>query len=191
VQFQIKAAVVGASAGTCTATYTTGYAGGTPALDMLPQDYFHGKLCMGRLYGVTDYDDDVDTAGPKYWHFTTASGVCTFISLEAAVSGAGLLQLFEGPTVDAAGTALTVFNKNRNSANLPTVLAKYDTTFSADGTAIAQIYLGGGSTAPTRLGGTHETSYALKANTHYALKFTPAANETKISMWAEFEERSI
>jgi hypothetical protein len=191
VQFQIKAAVVGASAGTCTATYTTGYAGGTPALDMLPQDYFHGKLCMGRLFAVTDYDSDVDTAAPKYWRITTAAGKCTFASIQIGVSGAGLIELYENPTLDAAGTAITVHNKNRNSANLPLVTFYYDTTTTADGTLLVETYVGSGTGGPIKLGGDHEIGYALKANEDYIIKYTPAANDQSASIWIEFEEKDI
>ena len=55
------------------------------------------------------------------------------------------LDVFEAPTVTAAGTAITPQNHNRGSANTCDCTVTHTPTLSADGTQIWQEYLPGGS----------------------------------------------
>ena len=102
---------------------------------------------------------------------------------------AGVLTFAENPTINVAGTALTVFNNDRNSASVSTLTAKYDTTLTAEGTLLSTIIIGT-SNPKTQIGGNARMSaeWILKANEDYALAFTADNNSTIVSMVAEFYE---
>jgi len=105
----------------------------------------HYKVHEGNFYTVSDYDNDVDTASPKYWHIKTHAGdVRVHIRIQVATDTGGLLELFENPTTTGDGTPLTPYNNDRNSGNTSVISFYYDPTVSADGTRIEVTRIGGG-----------------------------------------------
>lgn len=152
-------------------------------------EYEHMTIHQGIHYRLSDYDADVDNATPKQWLFVapnTARRV--HFRLRASLSASGLLQMYYDPTITANGTAITIRNCDRNSANTATFAAYYDCTTTADGTLLWSEYIGTAGRFGVGGEGGDEIEWILKQGVNYHLKFTPDADDTKISISANFYE---
>jgi hypothetical protein len=156
-------------------------------------DYGHHETHAGSHFFYTDYDNDVDVAAPKYYRLTTPN-TTKWIHMFAITysEGVGTWELFEGATVDNAGTTATVINNDRNSATAAGLVVAYDPTSTADGTLIKIWRTGSGTTAPTRVGSesSRDQEIILKQNTTYFLKFTPDSNDAKTAIDLEWYEHT-
>lgn len=158
---------------------------------LVTMDVVHAVIHDQLFYTVTDYDSSVDTAAPKYWRLTTPATGYVHIVAGVSMSGAGLVEVYENPTLSGAGTALTAMNNYRPSSNTATVTATADPTTSNDGTRIFVQYLG--SNAPgARFGGTlrQAAEFVLKQNEDYIFKVTPVSNSTAVSIVLELYVRA-
>jgi hypothetical protein len=156
-------------------------------------DYAHHEIHAGSHFFYMDYDNDVDTGTPKYYRLTTPNTTkWSHVVFLLYSEGIGTWQLFENPTVNAAGTAATVFNSNRNSATAATLVIAYDATSTADGTLLKVWRTGSGTTAPSRIGGetSRESEVILKQGEDYFLKFTPDADNAKIKIEIDWYEHT-
>ena len=106
--------------------------------------------------------------------------------------GAGTWQLYENPTVNAAGTTATTFNNDRNSATAATLVVAYDATSTADGTLLKTWRTGSGTSAPTRVGSesSRDIEIILKQNEDYFIKFTPDSDNAKTKLELEWYEHT-
>lgn len=159
-------------------------------------DYEHHEIHSGSHFIYYDYDGDVDTASPKYYRLTTPNTTkWTHVQFSLFSEGAGTWQLFENPTVNAAGTTVTTFNNDRNSTTTATLVIATDPTSTADGTQIKIWRTGSGTNAPMRAGleSRSAVELILKQNEDYFLKFTPDADnaKTKIEvLWYEHTNKT-
>lgn len=145
-------------------------------------EYEHHEIHAGDHFFYSDYDSDVDTASPKYYRLTTPNTTKWIHMLFGLYSeGVGTWQLFENPTVNAAGTAATKFNSNRNSSTAAGLVIAYDPTSTSDGTLLRSWRTGIGTNTGSREGGHERSIYEkiLKQNEDYFLKFTPDADNAK------------
>lgn len=159
-------------------------------------DYEHHEIHSGSHFVYYDYDADVDTAAPKYYRLTTPNTTSwAHIKFSLYSEGVGTWQLFENPTVNAAGTTQTAVNNNRNSATVAGLVIAVDPTSTADGTQIKVWRTGSGTTKASRAGGeaSSQIELILKQNEDYFLKFTPDSNncKTKIGVfWYEHTNKT-
>ena len=155
-------------------------------------DAAHHEIHSGDSFVVTDTDASVDNATPKYWRITTPNSVkwAHFI-VSIWANDAGLAEFFESPTEDdpvVAGTAITAYNRNRNSAITATTAIKYDPVFTADGTRLDHALIGSSSINPIlSSGGSGSTRYEfiLGQNKTYTVKFTPDGDG--VAVWIIFD----
>lgn len=150
----------------------------------------HTQVHQGLVFIATDYDADVDIAAPKYWQIKTASGVFPHVKIQLAVSGAGRVQFFENPTLNADGTELTERNLNRNVSDAAQTTVYFDPNVAADGTEIADEYIPGGGRLQTRIGSMARmnSEWVLKDDEDYLIKFTPDADNTIVAIEVEWYE---
>lgn len=156
-------------------------------------DYAHHEIHAGSHFFYMDYDGDVDTGAPKYYRITTPNTTkWSHMVFTLYSEGIGTWELFENPTVNAAGTAATVLNSNRNSLTPATLVIAYDATSTADGTRLKVWRTGSGTNAPSRVGSeaSRETELILKQNEDYFLKFTPDADNAKIKIGLDWYEHT-
>ena len=146
----------------------------------------HHEVHEGNHYTIAVVDADVDIAAPKYVRIT-APDTATRIHFMGVVSadGASLVELYEDPTILAAGTALTERNNDRNSANAATATTFEDTTTQApnnDGTLLFAGRIGGTGAAQTRFAGNvaDREEWILKQATDYLVKVTVDADDTEV-----------
>jgi len=144
----------------------------------------HHKIHEGQHFTWSTYDADVDSGAPKYWRITTPN-TTTRIHWEAviATTESGVVQLYENPTINAAGTAGTIYNNERNSATTATATVFEDTTTTSDGTVIDNGVIGSGA-GPQSVGGDTRTDaeWVLKQNEDYIVKFTPYNDNAKVTL---------
>lgn len=102
-----------------------------------------------------------------------ATNVMLFNNIFASTNGLINVVQKEGVTVSSAGTALTVFNRNRNSSNTTTVTASYGDTITG-GTEITQYTIGSAGNPFSRSGGTVSKAnpVMLKDGAIYAYEIT-------------------
>jgi len=160
------------------------------------------KVHDGDHFFTHGCDEDVDTGSPKYWVIETPDTTTwAHFLVDELYSDAGCKwELFEDPTLDAAGNSLVVFNNNRNSAATSGVTVKEDCTTQApnnDGTLLICWRTGDTGTgffSPSRSGDAEgERVMILKQNEQYILKATPDADDTAVYMqisWADHEDEA-
>jgi hypothetical protein len=125
----------------------------------------------GKLFDLTFVDQSIASSGTLEVLIQTGTSK---VHLDFSISGGGngLLQIFEGPTITAAGTALTAYNKNRSSSNTLLSTVTHTPTLSADGTKIDEelVLGGGGPHASGGEGGGGFTEWILAASTAYLIR---------------------
>jgi hypothetical protein len=142
-------------------------------------DYVHHEIHEGDHFFCNIADTDVDIIAPKYFHIVTPNTAkWAHLTLMLTSTGAGKFEFFENPTINVAGTAVTVFNSDRNSIKANTTLIKQDSTTTSDGTLIWTSRVGAGERIVS--GSTRSDELILKQNEDYILKFTPDADNASI-----------
>ena len=146
-------------------------------------DLAHHKIHEGKFFTFVVIDTDVDIAGPKYVRIT-APDTTTRIHFtgQVYVTASSLIELYENPTLDAPGDALTIYNNERNSATNATATAFEDTTTTNDGTRIDAGRAGGAARPNFRIGGetARRNEWVLKQGEDYLIKVTPDADNTEV-----------
>lgn len=152
-------------------------------------DAFHAMIHQGRAYSFSDYDSDVDIAGPKHYRITAPLERLGETHFEFVVNASGpcTITFGEAPTSSGIGTALTAYNRKRESSNVPFTKIRKDSTVSAAGTIVETVRLGiAGNPAKSSggsLSGRHE--WELRPATIYEMTITPDADNTQV--WVNFD----
>ena len=182
-----------------TGTNTIGSIKITDGTDNLDLDPIHGGVPIegdehyhvhrSEFYTVSDFDNSVDTASPKYWHIITPdSAARSHMRIQLATDTGGLVELFENPTTTGNGTSLTAYNNDRNSVNNTTINFYYDPTVSYDGARIEVSRIGAGR--EKKFGGMarQNSELILKQNEQYLIKVTPDSNAAEVTINIGFYE---
>lgn len=100
--------------------------------------------------------------------------------------------LYEGPTLSAAGTALTIHNMKRGTAGIPALAATHTPTVTTTGIELDAVLLPGGSGSGSQGAGVRrEVEWVLAANTVYLLRHTNiGGNSQPASVAVEFYEEA-
>lgn len=143
--------------------------------------FYHAFYQLDLGNGATQDMLIVTPDTTKWGHFTWS----VITELEATV------YFYEGTTTSADGTSLTVFNRNRNSANTAGITAFHTPTVTGAGTALDTVVAGSGRTAGGNTRATNE--WILDQNNKYMLRVTNnTANNNQVSMivnWYEHTDR--
>jgi len=146
-------------------------------------DNVHHAIHDGEHFQACIFDSDVDIAAPKYIRITTPdTTVGQHIIIDVSADGGFLFEFYENPTINAAGSAVSIHNNNRRSTNTSTSNVYEDTTTQApnnDGTRLCGGYSGGEKKKATAEAGSR-TEWILKQNEDYIVKITPDADNTRI-----------
>lgn len=156
-------------------------------------NYPHHEIHAGNAFEATDYDGDVDIAGPKYWSIVTPNTTkwAHFTFFLFAEAG-GTVEFFETPTTPSGGSALTAYNRNRNSATTSGLTIRYNRSVVADGTRIGLGRTGTSGNPAKATGGSVETrgEIILKQNTEYIIKYTTDADNNKVWLVLDWYEHT-
>lgn len=154
-------------------------------------DIAHHKIHSGHHFSCQDYDDEVDIAGPKYWHLIAPSSNRVHLTYIVSASLPGLLELYEDPTTSDDGTVLTPYNNDRNSSTTSDLSVFYDPTVSDDGARLCPVVLGSTGTNPVGATGgiiRRESEVILADDTAYLIKFSPFNNDAIVSICLDYYE---
>ena len=149
-------------------------------------DSAHHEIHEGKFFTFVIIDTDVDIAAPKYVRITSPDTTTRIhFTGQVYVTASSLIELYENPTINAAGGAITIYNNDRNSGNAATATAFEDTTTQApnnDGTLIDSGRAGGAARPNFRIGGetARRNEWILKQNEDYLIKITPDADNTEV-----------
>ena len=153
-------------------------------------DATHVEIHEGNTYVVSYYDDDVADDGTVEILLRVGDEPA-HATFGGQAGGDAVAYLIENPTVNAAGTALTEFNKNRISANTATLTA-FHTPTVVGGTALLTLFMPGGS--GPQAGGTQASSggeWILKPNEDYVARITNISGQAQeISIDIEWYEEA-
>lgn len=100
------------------------------------------------------------------------------------------LQFYEDTTTTDDGTALTEFNRNRNSSIAATVVATHTPTIGANGTLLQTRYAGSSGKYAEAGASRGLNEWILKANTKYLLKLTAHEDTMKARLYANWHEHT-
>lgn len=143
-------------------------------------DYAHHEIHEGDMYHVSG--TATKGIGESYDLLFVTPDTARWAHLVGVVIGSGetAVTFYEGGTI-TGGTAVTPYNRNRNSENTPTTLVYHTPSVSDPGTALFTGTFGAGS----RSGGEAREfdEWVLKRNTKYLLRMTSAATGNDLS-WA-------
>lgn len=150
-------------------------------------DVEHHKIHEGCHYACQDYDDEVDTGGPKYWNIVTPdTATRVHFSFNLISSKEGLVEFFENPTLNNNGTGLTAYNSDRNSANTSELECYYNPSVLSDGSNRLGVNVIGTDSSTGNAGGSggavgRTDEFILKPNEQYLIKYTSGKNDARVS----------
>lgn len=146
----------------------------------------HFKSGFGSITQVLDIDDTVTllfvTPNTTKWgHWTLTAQATAFAKIE----------LFEGTTTSSNGTAVTRWNRNRNSATTSVITAFHTPTVTADGTKFSTKFIGGTGFKSDIGGETRGSSeIMLKQDTKYLIRGTALADNMSIQIGGDWYEHT-
>ena len=144
----------------------------------------HHQIHKGESFRVSNVSTGINIVGPKkYLLITPDTSIRIHIFSTVNTQPGALVEIFEDTTVSNNGSALSIFNANRNSGNAPLLLVYEDPTITLDGTLIFANQEGSdtsGGKVGAELG--HDEEFILKQNAIYEIKVTTLANNTAVSL---------
>lgn len=146
---------------------------------------------MGRDFIASNVVTGIAAGINKYYFINTGS-LTAHMSMLASVFPGCTYSIFEGPTISSNGTAINIFNQNRNASFGSTVSIFVDPTVSIEGTVIYTEQIGsltqGGKGGASSDSERNEFGLILKPNTKYLLKLSTLATGTSISTSFRWDE---
>jgi len=144
------------------------------AISLVTTPLDHARIHKGQVWAKAAALAALNDNATYVLHVKTPSGINEIHALFAfAASGAGYVRLYEGPTKTDNGTEITstVVNHNRITAQQVALGTKlYHTpTTSANGTLLAEFYMGSGNKGAGEVDRTNE--WVLAPNTSYLIIF--------------------
>src|SRR5271157_2867616 len=104
-------------------------------------DEIHHKTHDGLMFSVNNVALNIQTATPKRYLVIVPSNANTYhFTFDIEGDAEYLVEFFETPTKSANGTALNIYNNNRNSVNTLDATFFQDPTVSVDGTELQSFY---------------------------------------------------
>ena len=104
-------------------------------------------------------------------------------------TGEVVVELYEGTTVSAEGTAITPINRNRNSATKSVVVVTHTPSVSSDGTKLTENWIGT-TGFKEDIGDTlrDNSEIILKQNTKYLIRLTAVGDGIKGAIGGDWYE---
>lgn len=137
---------------------------------ILTVDYSHHEVHEGSHYFVQGWVDLAASTALDFLFVTPNTTKWAHAQWTVGTEAEGLLELYEGSTIAANGSAVTIYNNDRNSGNTAGVTAFSTPSVTATGGLIYAAKLGSGRNAGGDAGRDHEI--IAKQNTNYLFRIT-------------------
>jgi uncharacterized membrane protein (UPF0182 family) len=153
----------------------------------------HHEIHAGNAFSAVISDGSVDIASPKYVRITAPNSTKrVHLHYEVTADAGYTMELYENPTLNAAGTAVAIINKDRNSSKTSDVTVTQDATTQApnnDGTLL-ESHIGGSSGFFSQTAGSSESrrELVLKQGEDYIIKITVTGNGTAVTIGLSWYE---
>ena len=144
----------------------------------------HARIHRGEIWTYASGLAAMNDNASFVFHLKTAAGIDELhATLAAAGSGAGYVRIYEAPTLTVNGTELAFVNHMRVTARQVALASKlyYTPTTSANGTLLAEWYLGSGNKGAGTMDA-REQEWVLKPNTSYLIIFESDAASNVMSI---------
>lgn len=162
----------------------------THALEVI--EYEHHEIHSGSSFYVTYTVDLGNGASQDILLVTPDTTKWAHMVGSVTTESEAHVYFYEDTTTSNDGTAMTEFNRNRNSGTAATVVATYTPTVTGVGTLIWESHFGSGRGVGG--GARSENEFVLKQNTKYMLRVTNAtANANYIAIainWYEHTDKN-
>jgi len=145
----------------------------------------HQKTHEGRFFSGGYYNGAVANNGTVEVLIQMGTTNTFHSRFSASVSGDSIIELFEGATFSAAGTAFLMSNHNRNSSKVFDGTVTYTPTITATGDKVnGTKYIPAGEKAhASGGGGSFSNEFVLKLSTNYLVRVTNnSGSAAKISV---------
>jgi len=131
----------------------------------------HDEIHRGNAF-VIFYDTGSITSSSSKTVLINVGSTGMHIQSTVDATGTFLLDIYEGPTVSANGTAVSVINKNRESARASNATVFHTPTTSADGAHISSSLVPGGVWTGGASGVARDEQFMLNEDTSYLVRCT-------------------
>lgn len=151
-------------------------------------DYDHHEIHDGTAFMAATSSGSLASAATHTLAITTPNtAVRVHITNQAESTGEVTIEWIEGVTVTVAGTALTIYNRRRDSATASACTAQINPTFTG-GTTIRTFRTGSGKTIGGWLRSTSE--WILQPGVTYALRVTSQAAGVYVEIKSDWYEHT-
>jgi hypothetical protein len=141
-------------------------------------DIAHSKIHTSESFFIKDWVTLTNGQILNFVAITPDTTKTPHLVMEFNFQAEANIAIYEGATLSNNGTAITSFNRDRNSDNAATTLVYHTPTITTDGTLIARYKAGSGKS----IGGSQSSraELKLKRNTKYIIRVT---NDTVSNNW--------
>lgn len=150
-------------------------------------DYEHHEVHGGSHYTLCHYQTTTGgTTGGLAYIIRTSTNT-SYAHMKFTINAALNAEYFfyEACTTSSDGSALTAYNNNRTSSNVPALIISEGASITTDGTTLKHEAIGVDGVNPVgQAGGVTDRSdeYILGANQAYGLEIFPLNNDTRWSV---------
>jgi len=142
-------------------------------------DYNHYKIHDSQMYNIS-FSDTIAAAATKEFYMYTGTGE-PHIKFDVTTDGQAKIEMYEGITVSANGTSVTVHNMHRDSTDSCAAVVFAAPTWSTNSEILLAVDLipGSGKNA-SQIGSTArvDTEWIFKSDEKYLLRITNQAGST-------------
>lgn len=144
-------------------------------------DIVHKRIHEGIFFSGTLFDAALLAAGVLEMLIQTSATHDTHFRATASGSQDHTVEVFEGTTFSGAGTALPMFNRDRQSATVIESTVTHTPTLTLDGTLFIKGFIPGGSGGNAQGGGgALFEEYILDRSESYLVRLTNLGSQTGI-----------
>ena len=134
----------------------------------------------GKFFFTNFYNAAIAAAGTIDVLVVTGATTTPHLAVMVDIGAASTLSIYEAVTASNNGTALSVYNANRQSTKVTTAAAYHTPTITGTGTTLMlNHYIAGGTTGNATGGSSSDfarvTEFVLKASTKYLFRVTNIA----------------
>lgn len=112
---------------------------------LVMQDEIHANIHRGVMFSGSYFDLAIADDASIEILFQVDASQSAHLRFGGASGGDAELEIFEGTTFSAAGTAVPTNNRNRLSGNTASTVITHTPTLTGDGTSLMAMYVPGGT----------------------------------------------
>jgi len=153
--------------------------------------YSHNRIHEGSAFYAQHIDSSMaDTDTIKLLLVTPDTTTWIHLIWGMDTTGNCTVEFYEACTTSNDGTALSIYNRQRNSALTPSLVVKHTPTVTNNGTLLQSFYSGSSGRFVTEaVESRNENEWILKQNTKYLIQLTAHAS-IKGRLFCNWSEQS-